>query len=182
MAFDVNHLLESVVPAVITGGGTAISTILAFFRDIKKKVEELEKKVGSFESKAGLIYGLHVLEESVKRLKEAVEQIQQRDSHTTGGPWGRPRSISNEYFPWDDIRNEIQELVKKELNYRLTNVDDRLDKIDQKLKKLVSEDDFEQADRARADEIAEVRTTMAEVRGLLQGLQSALGLIKPTRG
>ena len=41
MAFSFDNLLDSVIPAIISGGGTAISTIYAFFRDLKKRVEEL---------------------------------------------------------------------------------------------------------------------------------------------
>lgn len=171
MAFSLDHILESVVPAVISGGGTAISTILAFFRDIRKKIEELEKKVGSIDGKSGLLYSMHLAEESIKKLRE---QLEERDHHD---PQVRRRtsSFTNEFIPWD----EIQDFIKKEVARHLQDLEERLEKLEGKVKKLVSEEDFEQADHARAGEIAQVKHTMAEIRGLLQGLQAALGLIKP---
>jgi hypothetical protein len=56
-------------------------------------------------------------------------------------------------------------------------MEENVERLEGKFRKYVSEDEFEKADRDRANEIATVRTTLAEVRGLLQGLQSALGLI-----
>jgi Glu-tRNA(Gln) amidotransferase subunit E-like FAD-binding protein len=172
MAFSLDNLLESVVPAVISGGGTAISTILAFFRDIKKKIEELEKKVGSIDGKSGLLYSMHLAEEGIKKLKE---QLEERDHHDPPQARRRSGSFTNEFVPWD----EIQDFIKKEVARHLEDLEERLEKLEGKVKKLVTDEEFEQADHARAGEIAQVKHTMAEIRGLLQGLQAALGLIKP---
>lgn len=173
MAFTLDHLLESVVPAVISGGGAAFSTILAFVKNITKRLDDLEKKVGSLDGKQGLAYSVHLTEESVKALKEQVGTPQ------NGQRWRLP-SFSGE----GDLGEVEQRLRTFDTRLKgLEAVSSRLEETIEKLsrKKYVSEDDFEDADRDRAQEIAQVRTTLAEVRGLLGGLQTALGLVKPSR-
>jgi len=161
MAFSLDHLLESVIPAVITGGGTAVSTILAFLRDTKKRLDDVEKRVGSLEGKSGLVYSMHLLEDSLKTLRDKV---------------GEPVRWRTPSFPGEQTTDFIEGKLR-DFERRIKDLEECQERIDAKIKKLVSEDDFEQADRQRADEISAIRHTMAEVRGLLQGLQSALGLI-----
>jgi len=171
MAFSLDNLLESVVPAIISGGGTALSTIFAFFRDLKKKVEDLEKRVGSVDNKSGLAYSISLVEESVRQVRNQIEGM-------NNGRWNRPSTLSGlEGFPsLPNLDQAIQRMMTVEP--RLRELEERCERIESKFKKLVTEEDFEQSDRQRAEEIATVRTTLAEVKGLLQGLQSALGLIK----
>jgi len=171
MAFSLDHLLESVVPAVISGGGTALSTILAFFRDIKKRVEELEKKIGSIDSKTGLVYSIHLMEEGLKSVREHYQREQQGDE---SWPRRRPGSFTN-------LESVGFEERLRKLEGQFKDIEECHERLESKIKRCVPEEDFEQADRQRAEEIAQVKNTMAEVRGLLQGLQSALGLIKPSR-
>lgn len=168
MAFSLDHLLESVVPAVITAGGTAASTILAFFRNLQKRIEDLEKKVGSMDGKNGLVFSMHVAEEAIKSVREQVENAPPRE----GTRWRLP-SFSNE-----GLSGEYEQKLR-DFDRRLKDMEDNIDRFLRK--KYVSEDEFEQADRERAAEIAAVRTTMAEVRGLLEGLKTALGLVKSER-
>lgn len=164
MAFSLDHLLESVIPAIISGGGTAVSTILAFLRDIKKRVEELEKRVGTIEGKSGLVYSMHLMEDAIKGLREKLEESREPMR------WRMPSYTGMEIIP--EVESKLRDFER-----RLKDMEECHERLESKIKKLVSEEDFEQADRQRAEEIAIVKQTMAEVRGLLQGLQSALGLI-----
>lgn len=176
MAFSWDHLVESVVPAIISGGGTAVSTILAFVRDFKKRLEELEKRVGSIEGKAGLVYSMHLAEEGLKSLRERLDARDRQDNDIPREPprWRMP-SYSNM-----DVLTQFEDKLR-DLDRRLKDMEDSQERLEGKVKKCVTDAEFEDADRQRADEIAAVKTTMAEVRGLLQGLQSALGLIGKPR-
>lgn len=158
MAFSIEKVVETVIPAIITGGGTAISTILAFFKNLQKRLGDLESKVGSLDEKKGLIYTLHVLEETVEELKEALNARQEKR-------WRLP-SFSNE-----GTLEEIEGRLRQFSN-RLTDLETNLDRLTRT--KFVTEEEFEAADRERAAEIGTIRTTLSEVRGLLKGLQMAL--------
>lgn len=168
MAFSLDSLLESVIPAIISGGGTAVSTILAFVRDIKRRLDELEKRVGSMEGKAGLVYSMHVAEELLKKLKEDWDDRNQVRGRLPSYSGVDPNNLG----PDSGVLSKL-----REFDHRLKDMEENVERLEGKFRKYVSEDEFEKADRDRASEIATVRTTLAEVRGLLQGLQSALGLI-----
>lgn len=168
MAFSLDHLLESVIPAIVSGGGTAVSTIYAFVRDIKRRLEELEKRIGSMEAKAGLVYSMYLAEEAIKKIREDLEEKDQVRGRLPSYSGVDPNNLG----PDSGVLAKL-----REFDHRLKDMEENVDRLEGKFRKYVSEDEFEKADRDRANEIATVRTTLAEVRGLLQGLQSALGLI-----
>ena len=172
MSFTPETLIGSLITAVLSGGGTAFTTVFALFKDIRKKVEELEKKVGSFESKTGLAYAIVRLEESIKDVKRDTEE-------TTDARRRRPSFLS-----FDDMleadTTALPSLIHRIKNFevKLREIEENLQRLDVKVKRMVMEDEFESADRKRAEEIAGVRATVFEVKGLLQGLHMALGLTK----
>jgi hypothetical protein len=172
MALQPETLLGSLITAILSGGGTAFTTVFALFKDLRKKVEELEKKVGSFESKTGISYAVVKLEESLKDLRRDTDE-------TTDARRRRPSFLS-----FDDMleadTNALPSLVHriKGFEAKLREVEENLQRIELKVNRMVSESDFESADRKRAEEIAGVRNTVFEVKGLLQGLHMALGLTK----
>jgi hypothetical protein len=172
MAFQPDNMLGSIVTAILTGTGTAFTTVFALYKDVRKKVEDLEKKVGSFESKTGISYAVVKLEESVKELERDSEE-------TTDARRRRPSFLS-----FDDMleadQSALPSLVHriKGFESKLREIEDSIQRIELRTKRMVSDSDFEAADRKRAEEIAGVRTTVFEVKGLLQGLHMALGLTK----
>lgn len=160
-----NTILETVVPAVVSGGGTAVSAFAAFFRETKKRVEKLEERLGSIETKAGLVYSIHLVEIAIQDLKERIE-AQPKESPR----WRMPS------FSGVDVEDRLRTFES-----RLKDVEGAVEKLERATRKFISEEDFEDADRQRASEIAGIKNTLSEVRGLLQGLQSALGLLKAHR-
>lgn len=164
-------VLTKLLPSVVSGAGAGISAVLAWVKGVSGKVEDISKRlhkletvIGSLETRSGMAKSLHELEEVVRNLRGRSDETGRFDREPTG-KW-RTLSAND-----DDPRVE----------WRLRDVDERLQRIESKLKGFVSEEEFDKADRRRADEIQGVRTTLAEIRGLLYGLQSALGLIKPGR-
>jgi hypothetical protein len=170
MSLQPETLVGSLITAVLSGGGTAFTTVFALFKDIKKKIEELEKKVGSFESKTGIAYAVVKNEEAIKDLKRDTEE-------TTDARRRRPSFLS-----FDDMleadTTALPAVIHRIKNFeiKLREVEENLQRIDLRVKRMVTADEFETADRKRADEISGVRTTVFEVKGLLQGLHMALGL------
>lgn len=172
MSFQPENLIGSLVTATLTGVGTAFTTVFTLYKDVKKKVDQLEKIVGSFESKTGLAYAIVELKESLKDLKRDTDE-------TTDARRRRPSFVS-----FDDMleadQTQIPSLIHriKGFESKLREVEDTIQRLEMRTKRMVSESDFETADRKRAEEIAGVRTTVFEVKGLLQGLHMALGLTK----
>lgn len=175
MALDVNNLLQSVIPAGLSGLGAALSAIWAFFRDLKKQVEGLEKRLGSVDSKSGLAFAVSLTEENVRQLKNQVDSLLYPDRDRRSRT---PTLTGMEEYQNPNIEQMIQASVQKILAPRIREFEERMERIENRFRKLVTEEDFEVSDRQRADEIATIRTTIAEVKGILQGLQSALGILK----
>lgn len=172
MSFAPENLIGSIVTAILTGTGTAFTTVFTLYKDIKKKVDDIDKRVGTFESKTGISYTVVKLEEALRDLK--------RDTDETAN--SRQRWPS--FLSLDDMleadTTALPSLVHriKGFEAKLREIEDNLHSLDLRVKRMVSESEFEAADRKRAEEIAEVRTTVFEVKGLLQGLHMALGLTK----
>lgn len=172
MAFQPENLIGSLVTATITGVGTAFTTVFTLYKDVKKRVDALEKQIGSFETKTGIAYSIVKIEETIRDLRRDTEE----------NPSSRRRRSSFQSI--DDILEgdnaSIPALVHriKGFESKLREVEETLQRLDMKTKRMVSESDFEAADRKRAEEISGVRTTVFEVKGLLQGLHLALGLTK----
>lgn len=176
-----DHLIENIITAVISGGGTAVSAIYAFFKDVKKRLDDLEKKIGSVESGSGLSFKVQNLEASYASLKSEVTNWANHPPASLLQVFRSQRISTHDEFTIDDRIRSFES--------RLKVMEETVEKLERRVKSCVSEDDFEDADRERAEEIASVRTTIAEVSGLLKGLQSALGLVRrldpyahPSRG
>jgi tetrahydromethanopterin S-methyltransferase subunit G len=183
-----DQLVENVLPAVISGGGTAASAIIAFFRDIKKRLEETEKKlhlietkIGSVEAKSGIVYTLFIVEEAAKKLRGEMDAIfQNGHPHTDWAhlPWAARRALSSLNL------EELHEAVAKmrTLETRLRETEESLDRIERLVNKCVTEEDFDQATRQNNEDVLALRTAVAEANGLLKGLQSVLSLDGAPKG
>lgn len=163
MAFPLDNL-GAFLSAIASGAGTAITTVLALVREIRKRVEELERKVGSMESKTGLSHSYSTLLTDFRDLKKDFEDSQRRQPHPSYSEIG--------LIPGG------QEPGLQSIERRFREIDERLDRLETKMKRVVTDTEFDLADRQRAEDIATVRVTVSEVKGLLQGLQMALGLAK----
>lgn len=174
-----DNLLEYIVTAIM-GGGTAASTVLAFFTDAKRRLDELEKRLGSADTKTGLVNSVDVLEEDVKRIRtelddwaqsppdwvvQAINAAKRRSAPTYLEE--ELTSIAGQIRSAERRLKELEDLMKT----RFREIEDRLDG-------YVSTSDFDVADEQTNKEMVELRTTMAEIKGLLQGLQSALDLMR----
>jgi DNA repair exonuclease SbcCD ATPase subunit len=170
MSFTPENLIGSIVTAILTGTGTAFTTVFTLYKDIKKKVDDIDKRVGTFESKTGISYTVIKLEEVLRDLKRDTDEI------------ASLRQRWPSFLSFDEML-ETEPAALPSLMHRikgfeakLREIEDNLHSLDSKVKRMVSENEFEAADRKRAEEIAGVRTTVFEVKGLLQGLHMALGL------
>lgn len=176
MAFP-DSLIENILTAVISGGGTAASAIIAFFRDIKGRLNKVEEKIGSLEAKSGIVYAVYQAELGVNALRT---EITSWPNHPPEWLVVLVQRLARRSQSFNDPieYSEFDQQATRKLERRLSQLEETMEALEKKLSKCVSEEDFEDADHARADDISTIRTTIAEVNGLLKGLQSALGLLK----
>lgn len=170
MAISDPHFWETLLTSVVSGGSAAASAFVAFFRDVKKRTEDVEKKVGSVESKMGLAYSVLQLEEALKKVQPVLDDVLRRVQNLEGWSGVRQRPSSSE-----ESYDEVMQLVTR-LTSRVSSLEEDFLRLQKKTYSVVMDEDFEAADRQRADEINRLRSTMSEIHGLLRGIQSVLGV------
>lgn len=169
MAFD--HLFEGIVTALVSGGGTASSTIL-FFRDLKSRVGVLEKLVGTADHKTGLSHTVHELSQKHDKSEDQHDSILEALCSRVDRLEGESSANRRKSFPGGESLEEAQ---IRELNRRLKDAEETITRLEARQKRYVLADDLDASDRQRADEIGHLKNTLAQMHGLLQGLQTALG-------
>lgn len=164
---NLSEILQSVIPSALSGLGTAASAVWALFRDIKKKVDDLEKKIGSADSRSGLAFRVAILEGELKEIRVQLEGL----LYPNRG--GRVNTLTGleGLVPMEQVTQKFSNVES-----RLIDLEERVERTEAKIKKFVTESDFAEADKERAKEISSIRETISEVRGMLQMLKSALGL------
>ncbi len=176
MAFP-DNLFENVLTAVISGGGTAVSAILAFFRDVKKRVDEIDRRVGSAENRSGLVHSVATLEQTVKDLQRVIEGWSHNPPDWVLRAMGAMGVRRPSFLGDEELGRDLRELDR-----RVEELEETLEKLMKKIERAVTEEDFYNADKQRAQQISELRTSIADTSGMVKGLQLALGLIKGSRG
>lgn len=194
---DLAKIVETLVgalPGLAAGGASAITTLLTFARDMKKRLTDLETKLGSAEEpKTGLFHTVWVVEESLKRLKRDVENWEDDPPE-----WAKrlaSRNRSNSSMSLDhlvEVENRIDGKIRT-FNERIKGYQDEVDNLTARLKKLeaVLEDDekpdsgklitrseYERDTKSRAEELMKVRESLASATGLLRGVMAALGYLE----
>jgi hypothetical protein len=161
MADIADIILSKILPAVVSGGGAGISAFVAMVKGLSSRISKIETIMGSLETRSGFAQSLANLEDEVRALRALSET----------GDTGRWRTVSAYQ---DDHQYRTTDR-------RLSDLDARIDRLEGKIREFVSEDELDKIDRRRSEELQVLRTTLAEIRGMLHGLQSALGL-KPRGG
>lgn len=165
------NFLETIITAVVSSGGTAVSAIAAFFKDVKRRLDELDRRVGSVDSRNGLAYTVDQLEETVKKIEgwsnHPPEWLMQLVN--------RGRRAIPVYGNSDEY--EAHDTKLRSLERRVKDLEGQLREIERTLERTVLDDAFDVADRQRAMEISEIRANIAGISGVLKGLESAISLL-----
>ena len=179
---DIPTLLQSILPGVISGGGAALSAVYSFIQSTKKEILEIKNRIGSLDTRTGIVYDLNNLTLSVSQLKDQVQvalkqinDLTTRDSDLGVERWSKHPALAT--HTTDSFNGEVILQKVTFIENKVRDLEERAERVESKTRKFVTEDDFDQADRQRAEEIATVRTALAEVKGLLMGLQQALQMI-----
>jgi chromosome segregation ATPase len=186
---DLPKIIETVVSGLLAGGASAGTTLLAFSRDIKKRLTELESKLGSSEDpKTGLFHSVWVVEEGFKRLKRDVENWEDDPPE-----WAKrlvSRTRTNSAMGLDHMLEVEQRLDQKirTFNDRIKGYEDELEEVAKRVKtleadeqpnvgKVVTRDEYEKDSKSKAEELLKIRESLATANGLLRGVMAAMGYL-----
>lgn len=161
--------LKTVVPAIITGGGSAIGSSLAFLKDLRSRIAKLESRVGSKDEGTGLSQEVVVLRSRLDEQSSKIDSVLAKKD-----PPGnfRPPSYPDGFVPFDIApRSSSSNLAN-----RLDDLEEEVKRLKQRQAYMVQEEDFEASDRTRGKQIEDIRSSIDSLRGLLEGLREGLGV------
>jgi len=183
------EIASSLASGLLTGGASAITTILAAFKDIRKRLTLLEERVGlpsdTLNESRGLFKTAEVLNKGMSSLRAQVEDWEREPPDWLSRAISRARNSSS-------VNLEIQQ----EFEDRVRTLIERLGRLETKVAEQRSEprgesrsegyvdmsryvllDDYEEDTRKRALEVAQIRESNASINGLLRGVMTAIGII-----
>jgi chromosome segregation ATPase len=187
MAADLTTIVQTVVSGVAAGAASGATSILAWARDIRKRLGVLEEKVGSSEEpKTGLHQTVWAAEETLKRLSRKIESWEDDPPDWAKRLISRSRTSSTmglEHLTEVEGRvdqkirtfNERVKGVEEELNETIS----RLRKVEQELggfENAVSREEYERDARAKAADLHRIRENLAAANGMLRGVMAAMGI------
>ncbi len=190
---DLSKLIEPIVSGLLAGATTGVSSVMAFARDMKKRLTDLEVKLGQNEEpRTGIYLALWTVDESLRRLRREVESWEDDPPE-----WAKRlvnRSRTNSSMSLDhlvEVENRIDGKIRT-FNERIKAYQDEIDDLGSRLKKLEGalEDDekpdsgklitraeYERDSRAKAEELLKIRESLASANGLLRGVMAAFSYL-----
>ncbi len=168
MVLDLDFL-KTVVPAIITGGGSAIGSSLAFLKDLRSRIAKLESRVGSKDEGTGLSQEVVTLRSRLDEQSSKIDSVLAKKDPPSNF---RPPSYPDEFVPFDIApRSSSSNLAN-----RLDELEEEVKRLKQRQAYLVQEEDFDASDRTRGKQIEDIRSSIDSLRGLLEGLREGLGV------
>jgi chromosome segregation ATPase len=195
---DFPSILESLATGILSGGTAALTSVLGVFRDLRKRLKEVEEHVGApatpTAGASGIYQVLTTLGERIEKAEETAKRLQKdlEEMEDTPPDWvvrmvARQRNSTS-------VNMEVQQEFENRMESRLRTIQDRLMRELEDLKdelsglkkdlrdldeRFVPKDAYVQDSRRRADELSNIKESLAAANGLLRGVLGALGLIGP---
>lgn len=174
-------LVQTIISGLVSGGASAGTAFAAVFRDIKKRLKELEEKVGDDGSegdpKTGIFLVVERLDEIAKKVKKEIESWEEDPPE-----WllrlinraARSSSVNLEHH------TELEQLIDSRFRTNRDNIKRIEEKLDGLMEDIVHRAEYEKDARQRSEELSSIREQQATANGLLRGIMTAMGYIDPT--
>ncbi len=202
-------LWSSLISGALTGGAGAATTVFAFFRDARKRLDMLEKAVGTpgsaVEPKTGLYALWANIAEAVKQQDDSQRKLRREleDWHDEPPDWlaralNRRALSSSNLEQQQEFEQRVDQRIKMAtdrvrhleeafdaLSERLNAMADRIvrDSSDKLLKdaedRFVDVQSYEEEARKRTEEIRKIQENLHAANGFLRGVMAALGYLDP---
>jgi hypothetical protein len=179
-------LIETIVSGALTGGAGAATTLLAFFRDVRKRLETIEKLVGSpgssVEPKTGIHFVLSQFDETIKRLDEVVRKLRRDvDGWEDDPPEWAVRLVNRRAtasFTSETMQEEIAQKFRL-MERRLTQIEGDLDRVlkESSETNYVERSLYDIDSRKRNEELRKIQDNLNTANGFLRGVMTALGYL-----
>lgn len=176
---DTTSILSNVISGLITGGTSMITTVLAVFRDLRKRVHVLEERLGNPgpEIKSGLFLEVAGLTEALRKLRREI------DSWSDEPPsWAnrlrRSSSANLNLEILQDYENRFEQRAKTILD-RIKRVEETLEEHEKRSRTgiYITKAEYEEDSRHRAEEISKIQSSLSSANGFLRGMMGALGYL-----
>jgi len=175
---DWTKIVESLASGLLTGGATALATVFATFRDIRNRLAILEERLGSpphnTAPATGLFHTVWILDTTLARLRKEI------DSWEDDPPAWLTRLVARAGRS-GSVNMEIQQEYEERLNSRLRSFQERIDRMDDRLREEpragISRAEVDAEQKRILEEVAMLRDAQAATNMLLRGVLTAMDII-----
>lgn len=164
--------LQSLVAGLLTGGTSAGTTFLTVFKDIKKRLQDLETKVGSdrTDPKTGMLQAIETLSDQLRRMRREI------DGWADMPPEWAIRNARRSTVNTDQYDELERRMEQKFASFarRLQQFEDDLSNIEAR---FVSQDRYDEDSRRRAVDFEKIKDAIATAASWQRGILAALGYV-----
>ena len=193
---DWTEIIGSLTTGLLSGGATALTTLMGVFRDLRKRIRILEEFVGHPDSLGNLPTGLHLrvynivrrlteIEDLLRKMQKDLEDLEDEPPDWVVSMVNRARTASS-------TNMELQQDFENRIEGRLRSLRDRFTREIEDLQRELQDirEDFRNLDNVylqkdvytkdsqrRSVEISRIKENLASVNGLMRGILAAMGII-----
>jgi hypothetical protein len=178
----IQDVLITLATALATGGAGALTTSLAFFRDIKKRLKELEEKVGTDTEPRT---GLHLL---ARQAGDIARGVQRKIEGWEDNPpeWAVRLVNRSRTSTLTGVEREIEDRLDGKLRdvvRRLRDVENGVDQVERSSQvdiiptEFVRRDEYQKDSKERSEEVQALRRELAAANGMLRGVLASMGVL-----
>jgi len=191
---DMNTLIQTLVSGALTGGAGAATTIIAFFKDARKRIETLEKALGnpgsSIDPRTGIYLVLEQIGGNLAKAEEFARKLRKEvDGWEDDPPDWAVRLMRSGGGRQGSFTNEAYHDLEARMDQRYRQVVDRLQEVentvDQTMRRLradyVERSAYEEDRRKREEELRKVKDNLHTANGFLRGVMAALGYLEDSQ-
>ncbi len=192
---EISKLLAPLVSAVLAGGASGASALVALGQDLKKRITELEAKTNEArDDRKAMGERVEQVEDLLRRLRREIENWAEDPPDWAKRMLSRTRTASS--MSLDHLMEVETRVDQKILTFNRTvksyedQVDDAFERIKQleatietlakvelNHKQLLSRDEYEKDSLAKAEELNKIRENISTANSLLRGVMAALGYL-----
>lgn len=197
-----DNIVQTIISGLVSGGAGAATTMLAFFKEMRGRIERLEKSVGTqgsaVEPRTGLYLLVAQLGDQVKIVEDALKTFKREVDRWEDDPpeWltralnrrASATAFNTEHL--EDFEQRVEQRVKlaadrvKRLEDALSHMQEQVENLPDRFSRetgdrFVDVETYEQESRKRADDIRRIQENLNTANGFLRGVMAALGYLDP---
>jgi chromosome segregation ATPase len=190
---DLPTVLQGVASGLLTGGASAGTTFLAVFKDIKRRLTDLEKRLGDIDEEppTGLFGTVDQLTKSLRSLRNEIDSW--RDSppdwlvRIAVRATSRGSTTTEHWREFEDGINQRLNSFKQTLKRLEDDLNERERRLEEEIERqsspslldsaYVLREEYEADSLRRADEMTKVRDNLRSANSFLRGMMAAMGYL-----